>query len=574
MKKFVSLTVLLCMLLSMMSVASAEVTAADVVAQIAAISGATIENEAAIDAAYYAYYQLPEEERANVTNWDALLALREDLPKLYIVGERQGTNLPWHKLRIGTYCYPSVLWNEEDVKTLADAGIDFIAAASYNEELMNLLQQYGVGAFVNASSYGLPGYNYGGFFTTGSTYYEYAPTHTAEDMQAAAETNVVLHPAVWGIELKDEPNAIEFIHQGRDMAVLDEMFPTMTSYINLFPNYATAGHLGTVTYEQYIRLLHERTDIDYTCYDHYMYSATERKFGNLAGYINNLDVVSSVGKELGKETWIVIQANSVTDKAPLGINRMKLQAYVALAFGAKSLNWACWSDAQGWFNYQVTDAEGNPTQRYYDVQAINADLHALGPVFMRYTFDTTCAIGDVYAVETEGAHIGAEINLKVDPTTSGIYTQEEFEAMDTGVPYNFTEHGEGLYYYGNMATKLSKYRVDNEYLTKNDVTLGQDVFADFAVAEPKAAVLIGGFHKSVGEGSAVMLVNISNINFTKGSIYEQRDIDVPAIVTFRVNDPDAVVTVYVKGIPTVLEPVDGVYTVALNTADAAFVTVE
>ncbi len=563
MKKLVSLCLVLCLLLSAMSFASTETTAADVTAMIAAISGATLENEAAIDAAYYAYYQLPEEERANVTNWADLLALREALPVAYVVGERQGTRVPWHKLRIGTYVVTR--WSDEDMKLLADAGIDFIAAASPNSaEALDMAEKNGVGLILSAGYYGLPSLHYWNCMSTEAAAAAVAPTMMK--LRQTFEANVVDHPAIWGIDLVDEPHVEGFAMLGRDNMLYQELEPDWMTYINLLGNYVSNFQSGARSYEQYIRKFHEFVDVDYTCFDHYMYGTST--LSNLHPYINNLDIAAKVDQELGKETWVVIQANSNVGK-PLSINKMKLQAYVAMAYGAKSINWACWADS-GWYAFNILDAEGKPTQRYYDVQSVNADLNALGPVYMRYTWNDVCAIGDVNGALALDFDFGDAYGVKEEYLDMyGYLTQEEYEALDVGNGYT-----DGMYH-NPQSGKTKKIKVDRDFLEQNDVTMDQTTFTDFAVDQEKAAVLVGHFVKSAGEGEAIMLVNMTDHNFLKkNTMIENPDIDLSCAVTFKVADPDAVVTCYVKGIPTVLESVDGVYTVNLNTADAAFVTVE
>ncbi len=569
MKKLTALCLALCLLLSAIGIASAEATAADVVAMIAAIDGATIENEAAIDAAYYAYYQLPEEERANVTNWDTLLQIREELPKAYIVGERQGTRLPWHKLRIGTYSYTSALWTDKNMQEVADSGVDFIVQAQGpSTEILELAEKYGVGLFFHRGAYNFPVSQYSDF---GKVSTDITPL-TEEQLRERITDNAIStgyadHSAIWGWEMIDEGNSYGFPQIGQDLPIYEELLPDWTPFLNLYPNYCNYASVGTLFYELYVRKLHEYVDLDYTSIDHYMYMDTTG-MGLLPCLINNLDVVAKIDKELGKETWVTIQANSSTNK-PMSINKMKLQAYVCLAYGAKSITWACWDDA-GWWNYNIMDADGNPTQRYYDVQSVNADLTALGPVFMRYTWNDICAIGDVYGALDLDVEFGDRAGVKEEyRELYGYLTQEEFDALETGTNYTDT-----LYLNRNPG-KTRKIKVDKDFLAQNDVNMDQDTFADFAVDQEKAAVLIGHFVKSVGEGDAIMLVNITDHNFLKkNTMVEDPNIDLSCAVTFTVNQPDAVVTCYVKGIPTVLEPVDGVYTVHLNTADAAFVTVE
>lgn len=93
--------------------------------------------------------------------------------------------------------------------------------------------------------------------------------------------------------------------------------------------------------------------------------------------------------------------------------------------------------------------------------------------------------------------------------------------------------------------------------------LGQKTIADLTVAESRD-VLVGFYEKNVGEGEAFILVNSSDCYFK--SSYSTH-------VSFRTVSGASVVTAYVKGVPTILDPVDGVYTVEVKDADAVFITV-
>ncbi len=93
--------------------------------------------------------------------------------------------------------------------------------------------------------------------------------------------------------------------------------------------------------------------------------------------------------------------------------------------------------------------------------------------------------------------------------------------------------------------------------------LGQKTVTDLTVAEARD-VLVGFYEKNVGEGEAFIFVNSSDPYFK--SSYS-------TTVSFRTVSGASVVTAYVKGVPTILDPVDGVYTVEVKDADAVFVTV-
>ncbi|MBQ7604363.1 MAG: hypothetical protein IJU75_05355 [Clostridia bacterium] len=80
------------------------------------------------------------------------------------------------------------------------------------------------------------------------------------------------------------------------------------------------------------------------------------------------------------------------------------------------------------------------------------------------------------------------------------------------------------------------------------------------------SLIVGHFRKNVGDGEAYLFVGCRNYNFKAKQT---------SSVTFSAASPDAVITAYVRGIPTRLVPDEnGVFTVEVKNADAVFVTVE
>ena len=80
------------------------------------------------------------------------------------------------------------------------------------------------------------------------------------------------------------------------------------------------------------------------------------------------------------------------------------------------------------------------------------------------------------------------------------------------------------------------------------------------------SLIVGHFRKNAGEGEAYLFVGCRNYNFKAKQT---------SSVTFSAASPDAVITAYVRGIPTRLVPDEnGVFTVEVKNADAVFVTVE
>ena len=109
---------------------------------------------------------------------------------------------------------------------------------------------------------------------------------------------------------------------------------------------------------------------------------------------------------------------------------------------------------------------------------------------------------------------------------------------------------------------------DREFLSARHPVDGMGIktITDLTASSETTNLLMGYYEKNVGEGEAFLFVN-SNTFDQNGSNTET------STITFKTVSPASVVTAYVKGIPTILTPVNGVYTVQIVDADAVFVTV-
>lgn len=478
---------------------------------ISAIPEASFETEAAIDEAYNKYCELSEEAKDQVTNYDTLESLRYDLAKLYNTVKKSGDRIDRSKLLIGTYCVASYCWDDEHMKAIKDCGIDFITSASYNETFLNLCEKYELGAFVTY----LPGW-WGG---DGSNSGQLQNTISTEAYENSA-ANFADSPAIWAMDVGDEPSAADFPYYGVLINKAKELFPDKMIYLNLYPNYANEQQMGVATYKEHIDEYVKNVDLDYICYDHYVYSSKD-----VGRMFDNLGIVASACRDTGRDMWIVLQVNSDDSSVFISEQQLRFQAYTALAFGAKSLNWACWT--AGWYNNQVVDGNGNYTEQYDKLCTVNKELIALGSVYMRYT------------------------------------------ATDTA-----------------FISRRSSYEQKKDFVKNSDNVLDEDVFKDLRILDDNSVVLAGYFEKNSGNGSALMLVNVNDYTCEKESevkcckiLDDGRHIayaceEYPeAEVTFALDNPDAVVTAYYRGIPTTLVPEDGIYKVTINNGDGVFVTV-
>jgi len=290
------------------------------------------------------------------------------------------------KLNIGTYFLHPYARTPQHVKDLADCGIDFVIGVNNDKQLLDMFLECGVGAVVSGEApswWGGDGHNSG----------KLAQTHPLSEYEKYA-ASYVDHPAIWGIDIGDEPSALDFPHYGKVFAKVAQLHPNTFPYLNLYPNYAsvasntgeqTVNQLGTETYAQHICEYCKNVPSDYICYDFYVYSIdTPRMF-------ENLRVISDACTSSGRSMWIVLQVNSQKKEKWISTNELRYQAYTSLAFGAEVITWACYT--AGWWENQVLDEKGEKTVQYEKLKEVNAELHALGPKYMKYRRLNTSFVG-------------------------------------------------------------------------------------------------------------------------------------------------------------------------------------
>lgn len=300
------------------------------------------------------------------------------------------------RLNIGAYCLTPYAWSEEHVRDIAACGIDLMICVPNDRDLLDRFAANGVGAVVSGV---VPGW-FGGM---GENAGQMAQQNLLE--QYTAET-FVDHPAIWAIDVGDEPSSADFPHYGKVFDRVSQLFPNQFPYLNLYPGYAMVPwntpvqvkeQLGAECYEDYLRSYCEHVQADYLCFDFYPYAA------NVGLFWENLAAAARICRETGRSLWIVLQVNSYDADVWTSENRLRLQAYSALAFGAENIFWACYT--AGWWNNQVLDENGDKTAQYDKLRRVNAELHSLGQTYMRYRCVGT------HVVEAEPMNIGPFRNV-------------------------------------------------------------------------------------------------------------------------------------------------------------------
>ena len=297
------------------------------------------------------------------------------------------------KLLIGAYCLQANARSDGHVKAIRDCGVDFIVGVDASDRAtLDLFARHGVGAIVNGV---VPGW-WGGDGKRAGKMREINPP----EKYAAGAASFKDHPAIWAVDIGDEPSALDFPYYGEVVRQLRKALPEMPLYLNLYPNYAsvsqntgsqTVSQLGTKTYAEHVDVYCRELPLDYISYDFYPYTTPETMDGFISRMYDNFIVVADACRRTKRSFWYIPQVNSRAGIPPTSVNQLRFQANAALSFGAEAVTWACW--CKGWWENNVLDADGKPTEQYGKLKLVNAELREVGPHYMRFRNVATRLVG-------------------------------------------------------------------------------------------------------------------------------------------------------------------------------------
>ena len=183
--------------------------------------------------------------------------------------------------------------------------------------------------------------------------YDWQNPPSEEEMKARVAPVVARfngHPAVHGYYIKDEPVFAEFPGLAQLAGILRRLAPGKEAHINLFPQYASARQLGNRSYSQFLDDYMQLVQPEWTGYDYYGFrqgepiTLKEQFWENLAtfGEAARRNHVKFVFCGLACAHW---NYPVITE------GMLAVQAYGALAYGARGLNWYTYQTPPWWGGY-------------------------------------------------------------------------------------------------------------------------------------------------------------------------------------------------------------------------------
>lgn len=249
---------------------------------------------------------------------------------------------------------------EDSLRQIADGGFNLVminpVAPSYGRKLMDLAHSLGLMVMLTdpvISPYRLD---------------------LAGDIQELTE-NFKDHPALWGYFLTDEPGANLFPDFARLNRLLLENDPQHFPYINLFPNYASPGALGTADYKSHVRSFVEVVGPAILSYDHYALTPQ----GDRPGYFANLELIRSEALRADIPFMQIILATPFPGVRDVTSADLRYQVYTTLAYGAKGISYFTYAVPNvSTFGDGLLDRAGNPTPKWNWAREINLEIAQLG----------------------------------------------------------------------------------------------------------------------------------------------------------------------------------------------------
>lgn len=273
-------------------------------------------------------------------------------------------------------------------------------------------------------------------------------------------------PALWGYMVRDEPSAAEFPDLTEQVAAIRRERPGKLAFINLFPNYASAGALGTETYDEHVERFAREVDVDVLCMDHYPRMRPDAD--GRQGYCDNLEVMRRVAQERGIPFWNFFNTMPFGPHFDPTEAQLRWQIYTSLAYGARGVLYFCYWTPVGGHEFPkggaIITADGRPTRHYAQAQRINARLKNLGPTLMQLTST------GVYRIEPGQNAAEILVDTPIQNLTDGDYLVGVFTHEDgrTAVLLN-------NYRFAYTAWPTVTFRVDPARITEIDQDTGSEI---------------------------------------------------------------------------------------------------
>lgn len=389
------------------------------------------------------------------------------------------TNLPKYESQEFELCG---LWaphdiTEEAFKLYKDAGFNVCSFTNHDEQPRTSETQYYIGskrtmeALEICKKLGLDVYlAYGASWfnvaNEGDEYFDNKPFSTHD---VYGEYKDIIK----GVHINDEPNKETMTKLANPELIEDfkKVFPNTKYMVNLIPETAITSR-DYVDYpemlEHYSKDIMSKFETPYICVDCYLCSNW-----NVVGLniLNNYNQIAKTAKEYNAETSFILQSSTGNEFwEEVSEADMRLQAYLAIAFGADNLQYYCYSvpttyNSDGTkiesylYNYCMLNQDRTPSPLYYDVKTVNAEIQNFASAVLAYDWQQSIGITGLEKQTYRVSCIELDENWEKIEMNDAKHYVEAFGTQDLVVSrFDSEEHGEAYMFvnFGNVPEDINK----------------------------------------------------------------------------------------------------------------------
>ena len=190
----------------------------------------------------------------------------------------------------------------------------------------------------------------------------------APDQQAALLSDFAGHPGFAGFYLYDEPKAPLFANLATvKTALANSGTDVGLSYVNIFPNYASATQIGAPSYQAYLDDYMATFQPPMLSFDFYPYPDWADVHPD---YFTNWAAIRAAGLAADVPTWVFVQAVGWSGRRRPDADELRWQMSISLAYGAKGIQYYRYWSRPEFPNALITE-DGTRTDLYDAATEIN-----------------------------------------------------------------------------------------------------------------------------------------------------------------------------------------------------------
>ena len=301
------------------------------------------------------------------------------------------------RIVIGAYM-PISHCDEEHIKDLADAGVDFAVLnmdrlpVAKHEEVFKWLNKYGIEATVRLEKL--------------MKYYKNAGLL---DLSKKDQMFFADEPSFVSFCYIDEPGMEHFEVLGQEIELFKKEFPDKMPYVNLLPMYANSKQLiggawkapieyyedKDASYQDYLDayVKYVNTDVigvdiypcrrkpNPECPEKYPAEYIKITYGN---YIKSIEIVANACRATGRDFWCCIQSCTWHKHVrECDGSELRWQAYTLLSYGAKALLYYVFAARPG-HSGTIMNPCGLKTPLYFESQQLMKGIQKLSDLYVTY----------------------------------------------------------------------------------------------------------------------------------------------------------------------------------------------